>query len=128
MKLRFSLLLISAIIFNVSMCNIAAVAQEKDSASESGPIVVEVSAIKKANIPQEVTSLGSLNASQKVIVSSEVDGRISKIYFNITKFTNDKVKGLNQSQIDVSHLPAGMYFIYFPEAEGAEARIKFVKE
>ena len=46
----------------------------------------------------------------------------------LLKFNENLTKGFNQKQIDVSSLPAGMYFIFFPNGTGENARLKFVKE
>jgi hypothetical protein len=46
----------------------------------------------------------------------------------LLKNSKEMVKGFNTQQIDVSRLPTGMYFIYFPQGNGANSRLKFVKD
>ena len=66
-------------------------------------------------------------------LSSQVSG-INDLYIYdingraLLKFSKEIVKGFNSQQIDVSRLPAGMYFIYFPKGNGENSRLKFVKE
>lgn len=79
--MRFSVILASLTMFVLLVYGAISNGQKKDNTSDNQPIVVEASKVQKSNIPQEVISLGSLKASKMVTISSEVDGRISKIYF-----------------------------------------------
>src|SRR3989339_692852 len=58
-----------------------AVSNQAAAGSDAMPIIVETTKVKTQDIPQEVNSLGSLTAAQIVTISSEVAGRIDKIYF-----------------------------------------------
>ena len=46
------------------------------------PVSVEVASVMKQDIPIDVYSVGSLVAIQAVSISSEVDGRVKKVFFN----------------------------------------------
>jgi hypothetical protein len=46
----------------------------------------------------------------------------------LIKISEEMAKGFNSQQIDVSRLPSGMYFIYYPQGNGANSKLQFVKE
>lgn len=65
--------------------------------------------------------------------SSEQSGLTDMYVYDIggralLKISEEMSMGFNSKQIDVSRLPSGVYFVYLPSAEGANARLKFVKE
>lgn len=56
-------------------------AKQKQPVLNNAPIVVQASPIQFGNVPIYIDALGSLTAEESVTISSEVDGRISHIYF-----------------------------------------------
>lgn len=99
---RKFLLMAWAIIF---MCPTFAVKpNNKTKTMQTEPIPVEVVTVKTATIPEQVEALGSLTAPQSVNVSSEVDGRIAKIFF---KDGQDVAKSMPIIQLDNAADQAG---------------------
>ncbi len=64
----------------------------------------------------------SLQSGSTDLYIYDINGRA------LLKFSEEMTKGFNSSQLDVSRLPTGMYFIYFPQGKGENSRLKFVKE
>ena len=102
MPTRISILSISVMALMIILFNPVIRAAEKSrTQNEQSAVTVEAAKVKKMDIPQEVASLGGLTASQTVMVSSEVDGRIAKIYFS----SGDKV-GNNMPIIQLDNAKA----------------------
>ena len=75
-------------------------ASNKDKAKkakDTKTILVEVTNVKQATIPNEVDALGTLAAMQSVTISSQVDGRVAKIFF---KDGQKVAKGMPIIQLD----------------------------
>ncbi len=74
-----------------------------------------------------------VSAQLNIELTSQESGHTDLYIYDINgrallKFSKEIVKGFNNQQIDVSRLPAGIYFIYFPNGSGENSRLKFVKE
>lgn len=85
---KFSLktLFIGLLLAVLSPCLIFAKTAKGSDKNSIKPILVEVAIAKNGSIPKQVESVGSLSASQEVNVSSEVDGRITQIFFKDGQF------------------------------------------
>jgi len=70
---------------------------KKVKQSKQNAIVVQVTQVSKADIPQSVQALGSLEAVQKVVISAEDAGRVTAINF---KSGQQVVKGMPIAQLD----------------------------
>lgn len=64
---------------------------------QQAPVLVDVASAKLASMPQQVSSLGNLEAIQSVAISSSVDGRIQAINF---KNGQEASKGMPIVQLD----------------------------
>lgn len=82
-----SKILVACILFAIlPICLIFANADKSYGKTKINPTLVEVAVVKKGSIPKQVESVGSLTAIQEVNISSEVDGRITKIFFKDGQF------------------------------------------
>ena len=82
--------------------------------------------IKKA-FPNPVSNILNIELTSRQSGEAEmyiydINGRA------LLKLNEEIFKGFNKTQVDVSRLPTGMYFIYFPMGTGENSRLKFVKE
>ena len=99
-KISCLVLFSSFVCLNVAWADSAPATQpaaSKTSATVPPTITVQATKVVTANIPKVASSLGSLVATQKVTISSEVDGRIAKILF---KNGQEVAKGMPIAQLD----------------------------
>lgn len=83
----------------------AAKDKQAQVAAKNVPVNVEVADVTHMNMPQHVFSVGSLVALQSVTISSEVDGRVKRIFFEDGQFVK---KGSAVLQLDSDQAKADL--------------------
>lgn len=96
---RTAIKIISSILFLIGIPTIWIFAKADKPSDKNQPqaILVEVAPVKTGLIPKQVESVGSLSALEEVNLSSEVDGRVIKIFFKDGQFV---AKGMPVIQLD----------------------------
>ena len=75
----------------------------KSLQQQTPAVLVQVTQVKTANLPKQISALGSLTSTQKVTMSSEVAGRVDKLFFKSGQVVG---KGMPIVQLDDSKASA----------------------
>jgi membrane fusion protein (multidrug efflux system) len=81
-----NLLILMPAIIALLMSWVFAKADKSPDKNQASAILVEVTIAKNGFIPKQVESVGSLKAMEEVNISSEVDGRVTQIFFKDGQF------------------------------------------